>query len=75
MKDGRIESQGTVADALQKDHILSEEAQKDEQILNKTDQEIDHHPPADEPKSDGKLIAAEEIEEGHVSWSAGRLQT
>ncbi|THU88444.1 P-loop containing nucleoside triphosphate hydrolase protein [Dendrothele bispora CBS 962.96] len=73
MKDGHIESQGTVADALKKDTVLSEEAKKDQEVINRTDEEIDHHPPPDEPKGDGKLIAAEEIEEGHVSWSAVKM--
>ncbi|KAF5338427.1 hypothetical protein D9758_012247 [Tetrapyrgos nigripes] len=73
MKDGRIESQGTVADALRKDHVLSAEAKENEQILKRSDQEIDHHPPSDDPKGDGKLIAAEEIEEGHVSWPAVKM--
>jgi len=73
MKDGRIESQGTVADALSKDATLSKEAVKDQQAISRTTEEVDHQPPPDEPKGDGKLIAAEEIEEGHVSWPACRL--
>ncbi|KAK7461891.1 hypothetical protein VKT23_008323 [Stygiomarasmius scandens] len=73
MKDGRIESQGTVADALSKDATLSKEAVKDQQAISRTTEEVDHQPPPDEPKGDGKLIAAEEIEEGHVSWPALKM--
>lgn len=71
IKEGRIESQGTVLEALGKDSALAEEANKEQQIIDKTDEEVDEKPPAEETKADGKLIVAEEIQEGHVSWSAG----
>ncbi|KAF5384757.1 hypothetical protein D9757_006267 [Collybiopsis confluens] len=73
MKDGRIESQGTVSEALSNDPVLADEESKDQQIIDKTDEEVDVHPPAGESKGDGKLIMAEEIQEGHVSWSAVKM--
>lgn len=71
IKEGRIESQGTVQDAFKQDKALSEEAANDQQKLDKANEEVDEQPPADEPKGSGKLIVAEEIQEGHVSWAAG----
>lgn len=71
IKEGRIESQGTALEALGKDPALAEEANKEQQIIDKTGEEVDEKPPAEETKADGKLIVAEEIQEGHVSWSAG----
>ncbi|KAJ3890944.1 hypothetical protein GG344DRAFT_77404 [Lentinula edodes] len=73
IKEGRIESQGTVLEALGKDSALAEEANKEQQIIDKTDEEVDEKPPAEETKADGKLIVAEEIQEGHVSWSAVKM--
>ncbi|KAJ7745476.1 P-loop containing nucleoside triphosphate hydrolase protein [Mycena maculata] len=68
--DGRVRSQGSIYDALAKDEVLAEEVSKDEEFLELTEKEIDTPLPADESKKDGKLIVAEEIEIGHVSWSA-----
>ncbi|KAJ6575530.1 hypothetical protein B0H10DRAFT_2168545 [Mycena sp. CBHHK59/15] len=70
--DGRIHSQGSIAEALATDEILAEELSKDQAVLDKKEDEIDT-PVAAETKADGKLIVAEEIEEGHVSWNALKL--
>ncbi|TFK46964.1 multidrug resistance-associated ABC transporter [Heliocybe sulcata] len=77
--DGRILSQGSVSDALAKDHQLSKEVAQEEKAMEKAEDEIDGQEeagdkPAEEAKKDaGKLIVAEEIAEGHVSWSAVKL--
>ncbi|KIK71390.1 hypothetical protein GYMLUDRAFT_254610 [Collybiopsis luxurians FD-317 M1] len=73
MKEGRIESQGTVSEALGKDPALADEERKEQQAIKKAGEEVDEHPAAAESKSDGKLIVAEEIMEGHVSWSAVKM--
>lgn len=68
--DGRVLSQGSVSDALKKDRVLAKEVYEDKEALK---QHIDEVPKLDsnEPKSDGKLILAEEIQIGKVKWSAG----
>lgn len=71
LKEGRIESQGTVSEALGKDSVLAEEARVEQQIIDRSNEQVDEQPPAGESKTAGKLIVAEEIQEGHVSWSAG----
>ncbi|KAJ7187879.1 hypothetical protein C8R46DRAFT_1157119 [Mycena filopes] len=69
--DGRVRSQGSIADALAKDEVLAKEVSKDQEILDAAEKEVDSPPAADEPKKkDGKLIVAEEIALGRVSWTA-----
>ncbi|KAI0329604.1 multidrug resistance-associated ABC transporter [Cubamyces sp. BRFM 1775] len=74
--DGRIASQGTLSKVLAKDKKLSAELAEEREEMKKAEDEVDHVEPDDESapkKSDGKLIVAEEIAEGHVSWPALRL--
>lgn len=66
--DGTIQSKGPVSEALFSDNLL-EQLQTEEQMITKVNAQIDA-PPPDKSTSDGKLIVAEEIEEGHVSWQA-----
>ncbi|KAJ7198849.1 P-loop containing nucleoside triphosphate hydrolase protein, partial [Mycena pura] len=73
--DGRVHIEGSVASALAHDEVLAREVSKDQEMLDKTKEQIDiiNSAPADETtgnKTDGKLIVAEEIEIGRVSWSA-----
>ncbi|KAF8917347.1 P-loop containing nucleoside triphosphate hydrolase protein [Mucidula mucida] len=70
VKDGRISAQGSASDVLGKTESLKDEAMKDEQSLEKGAQEIDS--PADK-KPSRKLIIAEEMDDGHVGWSALQL--
>ncbi|KAJ7462775.1 P-loop containing nucleoside triphosphate hydrolase protein [Mycena galericulata] len=70
--DGYVHSHGPITEALVTDEILAEELHKDQAVLDKKNDEIDV-PPATETKADGKLIVAEEIEEGHVSWESLKL--
>ncbi|KAJ3801154.1 hypothetical protein GGU11DRAFT_770568 [Lentinula aff. detonsa] len=73
IKEGRIESQGTVLEALGRDSVLAEEARKEQQVIDKAGDKVDEQFPVEEPKTDGKLIVAEEIQEGHVNWSAVKM--
>ncbi|KAL0579441.1 hypothetical protein V5O48_002547 [Marasmius crinis-equi] len=71
LKNGAIVSQGSLAEALEHSIALKEEASKDEENLDKYNEQVDANvaePPAQESK--GRLIVAEEIQEGHVSWQA-----
>ena len=74
--DGRIAAQGTVQEVLAHEPELAVEAEKEEAEIKKVE-EIEGQPevpPAEEEtKSDGKLIVAEEVEEGHISWKALKL--
>ncbi|KAH7073426.1 hypothetical protein BKA62DRAFT_734051, partial [Auriculariales sp. MPI-PUGE-AT-0066] len=74
--DGRILSRGSISEALLKDKKLLAEVEKAKEE-NKAEEEVIDEPKPDETedkprdkKADGKLIVAEEIEEGHVSWPA-----
>ncbi|KAH9939278.1 uncharacterized protein BXZ73DRAFT_99482 [Epithele typhae] len=72
--DGRVSSQGTLSKVLTGDAELSKELAQEEAELKKTQEAVDDAEfEAVTTKSDGKLIVAEEIAEGHVSWSAVRL--
>ncbi|KDQ56808.1 hypothetical protein JAAARDRAFT_36283 [Jaapia argillacea MUCL 33604] len=72
--DGRILSQGSVSDALAKDQHLSAEVAQEKAEIDKAEEELDSAEPAAEgKKGDGKLVVAEEIAEGHVSWSAIKM--
>lgn len=69
--DGRVHSQGSVSDALEQDEQLAKEVTKDQEILELAEKERDPTTALDKPpKKDGKLIIAEEIAIGHVSWKA-----
>ncbi|KAJ7034289.1 P-loop containing nucleoside triphosphate hydrolase protein [Mycena alexandri] len=70
--NGRIMSQGSVADALQHDIALAEEANADLQVM---EQVVDAEPVEikTDTKADGKLILAEEVKLGRVKWSAVNL--
>jgi hypothetical protein len=66
--DGRISSQGSVTDVLLDSRLHGASIKEEEQILSKLDSETDNLSLAKENKNHGKLIVAEEVEEGHVSW-------
>ncbi|KAF7315751.1 ATP-binding cassette transporter [Mycena indigotica] len=71
--DGRILSRGSVSDALANDEALAKEVREEEEQLAAADKEIDSQVVATEDlakKDKGKLIVAEELAIGHVSWSA-----
>ncbi|KAH8986100.1 hypothetical protein EDB92DRAFT_2116516 [Lactarius akahatsu] len=71
-KDGRIASRGSVSDALKKDKTLAKELVEGTRAIKDDEKKIDSEEPDETVKSaDGKLILAEEISEGNVSWDAG----
>ena len=72
MKDGRVFSQGSVSQVLAKDRSLAIQIKEEQQELEKADEKIEtlDPPPPEDRKSDGKLIVAEEIALGHISWPA-----
>ncbi|KZV73085.1 ATP-binding cassette transporter [Peniophora sp. CONT] len=86
--DGSIASRGTVSDALATDETLRAGLEEQEEELAKDDQVLDAESPgtpakdaADKkvdavdaaPAKDGKLVVAEEVALGHVTWSALNL--
>ncbi|KAG9103574.1 hypothetical protein FRC06_009826 [Ceratobasidium sp. 370] len=76
--DGRITSQGSIADALRLNSKLRAEVEKEEELEKKADETVDDNQPTEEKqvpakKSDGKLIVAEEIAEGRVGWPALKM--
>ncbi|KAJ8473273.1 hypothetical protein ONZ51_g7973 [Trametes cubensis] len=76
--EGRILSQGTLLSALERDSKLMQELQEEQEEIRKTEGEIDADD-EDEFENDvakqatGKLVVAEEMEEGHIGWSALKL--
>jgi hypothetical protein len=68
--DGVVIAQGTVQEVLGADEAISKVVQEDKEMIEMATEEVDK-PAA--PKTDGKLIVAEELDEGHVSWKAGML--
>ena len=70
--DGHILSQGTLSTALAHDEKLLKEVQQDAEELQRAEEELDDDKPEDvnAKSSTGKLVVAEEIEEGHVGWHA-----
>ncbi|KAI0768310.1 P-loop containing nucleoside triphosphate hydrolase protein [Trametes elegans] len=73
--NGRILSQGTLANALEHNTQLSEEVKEEREEIKKAEHETDIEKPEDvvAKQAAGKLVVDEEIEEGHVEWSAMKL--
>ncbi|KAF8171621.1 P-loop containing nucleoside triphosphate hydrolase protein [Mycena galopus ATCC 62051] len=70
--DGKVRSQGSVSE-LTKRGPLATQIRKDQQVLDKTQPEVDAVDPVAKPAADGKLIVAEEIQLGHVSASSVKM--
>jgi hypothetical protein len=68
--DGCIQSQGTVSEVLAKSHDPALELIGDKYNLEKRREVVDEPPSNSKPPASGKLVIAEEIEIGHVSWAA-----
>lgn len=75
--DGRVHSQLSVSDALATDNALVKEFQAEKEAIDEAEKEVDAENPTRAAQVDaakdprGKLIAAEEVSEGHVGWPAG----
>ncbi|CAK5274807.1 unnamed protein product [Mycena citricolor] len=68
--NGRISSQGSIAEVIEHDVAVAAEANQELQALEEV---VDPAPVEDQPskaKSDGKLILAEEVQLGKVKFSA-----
>lgn len=64
-------SQGSISTALKVNEELSAEVQNEIEELELAEEAVDAETSADPVKPGaGKLIVAEEISEGHVSWAA-----
>ncbi|KZT67088.1 P-loop containing nucleoside triphosphate hydrolase protein [Daedalea quercina L-15889] len=71
--DGRITSQGSVANALEHNKKLVAEIAKEEAEIEKAEATVDDQEP-ELPKQDaGKLVVEEEIAVGHVGWQAMKI--
>ncbi|KAJ7145004.1 multidrug resistance-associated ABC transporter [Mycena crocata] len=70
--DGHILSQGTVSDALEKNLDLALEV-ADKAKMNSASEEEIIEESTDKPRISGKLVIAEEVDIGHVSWAALKL--
>ena len=70
-KDGRVASHGSALDAVAEYVIHSPELV--EKVQDEEKRIDEEEPDATAKQTDGKLIVAEEIAEGHVSWDACKL--
>lgn len=70
--DGRISSQGSLSSALEHDKKLAAEVAEEREAEEKAEHDDinQQESQGETEKSDGKLIVAEEISEGHVGWPA-----
>ena len=68
--DGRILSQGTMSKALATSNALTKELKAEASGLQRAEETVDGEVPESREGKSGKLMVAEEVAEGHVSWSA-----
>ena len=70
--DGRIANHGPVSEVIAHDKQLAEKVEHEKAAIetDKAEETVADAPPAPERARGGKLTVAEEIAEGHVSWSA-----
>lgn len=70
--DGRVSDRGSITDVLDSDSLLVAEIAEEDEFLDKdqVDSEVDHPAPVKAQETDGKLIVAEEVEQGHISWAS-----
>ena len=69
--DGSIQLQGTdISSLLENDPRLVSEVEEEKKALEKGKEEPE---PAPKAASEGKLVMAEEIVEGHVKWESMKL--
>lgn len=76
--DGKVVSQGTIDEALKKNHLLKAEVEAEEdELRHEGEAEYPERSDAidvpDKSASGGKLIVAEEMAVGHVTWAAGQF--
>jgi hypothetical protein len=67
--DGSVRSQGAdIGTALSVDPMLAAEVEHDKESLEKDGKQA-----SSEAAADGKLVLAEELAEGHITWKSMRL--
>ncbi|KAL1697496.1 P-loop containing nucleoside triphosphate hydrolase protein [Schizophyllum commune] len=74
--DGCVSSHGTTQEVFAHEPELVQEEKEEQAAIEKAEEIVDDSATPEDhaaPKSDGKLIVAEEIETGHLSWSALKL--
>jgi len=71
-RDGRVASHGSALDAVAESLTVSPELI--ENVLDEEKRTDQEKPDATAKQTDGKLIVAEEIAEGQVSWDACNCQ-
>ena len=71
--DGRVSSQGSISDALLTDSLLRAKISEAERGLKKVN--VDQPALVKERETDGKLIMAEEVEQGHISWPSRKFSS
>ncbi|KAG9104015.1 hypothetical protein FRC06_006095 [Ceratobasidium sp. 370] len=69
--NGRVTSQGSVAEVLQPDLELHTDSGRDTQDEKQGERALGDKEPT--KPADGKLVVAEEVAEGHVGWPAMKL--
>ena len=67
--DGHIADQGSVSDVIAQNSKLAEEVEREEETIEQDEEESSERNNIATDTS-GKLVLAEEIEEGHVSTDA-----
>lgn len=70
--DGRILSQGSLDNVFKHDSHLVKEVTEERRVLEKAEHEngVEKLEDAVAKQTAGKLVVAEEMEDGHVGWSA-----
>ncbi|KDR83065.1 hypothetical protein GALMADRAFT_238871 [Galerina marginata CBS 339.88] len=69
--DGSVQTQGTeIAAVLENDPRLAFEVEQEKKALEETKEDVQTPPKA---TSDGKLVVAEEIVQGHITWKSMNL--
>ncbi|OJT09188.1 ATP-binding cassette transporter abc4, partial [Trametes pubescens] len=73
--DGRILSQGSLDNVFKHDSHLVKEVTEERRVLEKAEHEngVEKLEDAVAKQTAGKLVVAEEMEDGHVGWSALKL--
>ncbi|KIJ38948.1 hypothetical protein M422DRAFT_175814, partial [Sphaerobolus stellatus SS14] len=68
--DGSVTASSTISETLQLDEALQVEVAEEEELLKKVEEDVTQ---PEQKKPNGKLIMAEEVAQGHVSWKAIKL--
>ena len=71
--DGRVLSQGTLSKVLATNKTLTKELKAGRSELRRAEETLDGEAPVVHEGKSGKLMVAEEVAEGHVSWAACEL--